>query len=59
MLGNDYRIGLEQGLTKKGTTGVTLGDCYLIKISIWDREVREIMDGERTDSTSKEVNWIN
>jgi hypothetical protein len=40
-------------------TGVTLDECYLIKLSIWDREIREIMDGERTDSTSKEVNWIN
>jgi hypothetical protein len=58
-LGNEYRIGLEQSLTKKGMTGVTLDECYLIKLSIWDREIREIMDGERTDSTSKEVNWIN
>ena len=26
-LGNDYRIGLEQSLTKKGMTGVTLEEC--------------------------------
>ena len=58
-LGNDYRIGLEQSLTKKGTTGVKLGDCYLIKISIWDREVREIMEKEYTTRVLGEINWIN
>ena len=58
-LGSDYRIGLEQGLTKKGTTGIKLGDCYLIKISIWDREVREIMEKEYTTRVLGEKNWIN
>jgi hypothetical protein len=58
-LSNDYRIGLEQSLTKRGSTGTALSECYIIKLSIWDREIREIMEKERTDSTSKEINWIN
>jgi hypothetical protein len=55
----DYRIGLEQSLTKRGSTGTALSECYIIKLSIWDKEIREIMEKERTDSTSKEINWIN
>jgi hypothetical protein len=58
-LGNEYRIGLEQSLTKKGMTGVTLEECYIIKISIWDREVREIMEKEYTTRVLGEINWIN
>ena len=62
----DYRIGLEQGLTKKGMTGVKLEECYVIKLSIWDKEIREIMEKENkqaleTDNSGKiiEINWIN
>lgn len=59
-LGNDYRIGLEQSLTKKGLydtgNGVPFSECYLIKISIWDREVREII--EKVSNLDK-INWIN
>ena len=64
----DYRIGLEQSLTKKDwyMTGVPLSECYVIKLSIWDKEIREIMEKENkqaleTDNSGKiiEINWIN
>ena len=62
----DYRIGLEQSLTKKSMTGVPLSECYVIKLSIWDKEIREIMEKENkqaleTDNSGKiiEINWIN
>jgi hypothetical protein len=60
----DYRIGLHQSLIK--SVGVFPEECYIIKLSIWDKEIREIMEKENTgaletDNSGKiiEINWIN